>query len=162
MKELSGFDNEFIFVKNLNGKTIQELNPLLRELIYYLFYDIKNDDIIKCWRNHYPQKADILIKVKNHIRGVSIKKGMKNSVHVDCISEFIHFLIDNKVPRHIIIKYLKYQYADGTTNGSGRKRLSVEEYKKMVRNGVNNAKTYNKIWSPGRRIHKDLFGFLLD
>ena len=43
-----------------------------------------------------------------------------------------------------------------------RNNAFVEEYKKMVRNGVNNAKTYNKIWSPGRRIHKDLFGFLLD
>lgn len=46
------------------------------------------------------------------------------------ISEFIHFLISNNIKKETIIKYLKYHYADGTTNGSGQNRLSVAEYKK--------------------------------
>ena len=54
---------------------------------------------------------------------------MKNSFHVDRISDFIHFLIDNNIQRDIIIEYLRYHYADGTTNGKGKRRLSVSEYK---------------------------------
>ena len=54
---------------------------------------------------------------------------IKNSVHTEPVSEFIHFLIENKIPRNIIINILKYHYADGSTNGTGRNRLSVSEYK---------------------------------
>ena len=64
------------------------------------------------------------------MKGISIKKGIKNSVHLEGISSFIHFLIENKVPREIVIEYLKYQYADGTTNGKGTLRQSIEQYKK--------------------------------
>ena len=82
-----------------------------------MFYGFNEDDIIKCWRNHLPQKSDIIIKIRNIIKGVSIKKGMKNSVHVDSITEFIHFFFFFGVQRDIVIKYLKYQYGDGSTNG---------------------------------------------
>lgn len=64
------------------------------------------------------------------MKGISIKKGYKNSVHVERISDFIHFLIENNIDREIVTEYLKYHYADGSTNGKGIKRLSVEEYKK--------------------------------
>lgn len=131
LSTINGFANEYKFVEYLNGKRVGELNPLFRQLIDALFYGYNEDDIIKCWRNHLPQKSDIIIKIRNIIKGVSIKKGMKNSVHVDSISEFIHFLIDNGVERDIIIKFLKYHYADGTTNGSGTLRLSADEYKKQ-------------------------------
>ena len=78
---------------------------------------------------HYPQKTDIFIRINGVMKGISIKKGMKNSVHVERITDFIHFLIDNKVDKEIVIQYLKYHYADGSINGTGKKRLSCEEYK---------------------------------
>lgn len=142
MTEINGFDNEFEFVKYLNCKRVGELNPMFRELIDKIFYGINDDDIIKCWKNHYPQKSDIFIKIRNSLKGISIKMGSKNSVHVDPISEFIHFLIENGVPRDIIIKYLKYHYADGTTNGSGNKRLSVLEYKKNHQDDIDEINKY--------------------
>ena len=67
--------------------------------------------------------------INDVIKNVSIK----NSVHVEGISSFIHFLIENKVDRQNVINYLKYHYADGTTNGSGLNRISVDEYKKMIK-----------------------------
>ena len=36
------------------------------------------------------KKSDIFIKINSKIKGISIKKGMKNSVHVERISDFIH------------------------------------------------------------------------
>ena len=130
MITINGFDNEFEFVKYLNGKKIKELNPMFRDLIEDIFYKIDKNEIIKCWKNHYPKKADIFIKIRNIIKGISIKMGSRNSVHIDCISEFIHFLIENKVPRNIIIKYLKYHYADG------KKRISIDEYKKFHQDDI--------------------------
>ena len=136
LKNISGSDNEFQFVKYLNNKKISELNPLFRDLIDELFPLEKEDSIIKSWRNHYNQTSDIFIKINGIMKGISIKKGIKNSILVDRISDFIHFLIENKIDREIIIEYLKYQYAYGSTNGKGLKRLSVEEYKKDNQNNI--------------------------
>ncbi len=92
MSEINGLDNEFAFVLELNNKTIKELNPLCRDLIEAIFPNENENSIIKCWRNHLKQKSDILIKINNKIKGISIKKGIKNSVHVEPISQFISFL----------------------------------------------------------------------
>lgn len=130
MSDINGFDNEFAFVKYLNGKQINELNPMMRELIDVLFPYVNDNSIIKCWRNHYKQKSDIFIRINGLMKGVSIKKGIKNSVHVESIYSFIQFLIENGVDREIIDEYLKYHFADGSTDGTGGVRLSVEDYKK--------------------------------
>ena len=61
MYNINGFDNEYEFVKYLNGKRIMELNPMFEELIKYLFPNARGDSIIKSWRNHYKQKTDVFI-----------------------------------------------------------------------------------------------------
>ena len=136
MTNISGKDNEYEFVKYLNGKKISELNPMFRGFIDKLFPNETKNSTIKCWKNHYKEKADIFIKINGSMKGISIKKGIKNSVHVERISDFIHFLIENKVDREVILEYLKYQYADGSTNGKGNKRISAEEYKKENQHNI--------------------------
>ena len=82
------------------------------------------------------------------MKGISIKKGKKNSFHVERISDFINFLIENKIDKEIVIEYLKYHYADGSTNGTGSRRLSVEEYKKVNQSKIdkiNIAMSYENI-----------------
>lgn len=123
-----------------------------------MFYGFNEDDIIKCWRNHLPQKSDIIIKIRNIIKGVSIKKGMKNSVHVDSITEFIHFLIENGVQRDIVIKYLKYQYGDGSTNGKGNKRLSALEYKSLFQYDID---LINKVFNNEDLLKKAVNRFVI-
>jgi len=130
MTNINGINNEYEFVKYLNDKKISELNPMFRELIDELFHNESTNSIIKSWKNHYKEKTDIFIKINGLTKRISIKKGNKNSVHVERISDFIHFLIENKVDKEIIMEYLKYHYADGSTNGKGHTRVSVEEYKK--------------------------------
>ena len=130
MSNISGKDNENQFVKYLNGKNISQLNPLFRDLIEALFPNETEVSCIKCWKNYYKEKSDIFIQINNTIKGISIKKGNRNSVHVERISDFIHFLIENEVDREIVIEYIKYHYADGSTNGKGTHRISAEEYKK--------------------------------
>ena len=136
MSEISGKQNEYEFVHYLNNKKVNELNPMFQELIEYLFPYCSENDKIVCWLNKYPQKSDILIKINNLIKGISIKKGSKNSVHVERITNFIHFLIKCGINRNIIIKYLRYHYADGTTNGKGLNRISAKEYNQKYKQDI--------------------------
>ena len=64
---------------------------------------------------------------------ISIKKGINNSVHVEGISSFIHFLIDSNVSREAVIEYLRYHYADGTQNGRGINRISGHSIKNKIK-----------------------------
>ena len=158
MSNISGFDNEYEFVKYLNNKKVCELNPMFRNLIDGLFPDVNEKYIIKSWRNHYKQKTDVFIKIDGKIKGVSIKKGMKNSMHVERISDFIHFLIENKVEREIVIQYLKYHYADGSTNGKGSNRISIEEYKKVNQESIDKI---NKVFNNEEIIKKAIDRFVI-
>lgn len=129
MSEISGLDNEYEFVKYLNGKKVKELNPLMQDVINDIYDNIDDESTIKCWKNHFKQKSDIFIKINEAMKGISIKKGMKNSVHVEGISYFREFLKENNVDNKIIEEYLKYHFADGSIDGSGEIRYSALEYK---------------------------------
>ncbi len=144
-KNVNGFQNELEITRELNGKLVNELNPMYRDFIEDLFQVVNENDLIKCVIDESNKKYDIIISIKEEKRYVSIKKGIKNSVHVEGISSFIHFLIQNHVKREVVIEYLKFHYADGTTNGTGINRLSAEEYKKdnqekidMINTEINN------------------------
>lgn len=141
-KCINGFKNEIEFVNELNGKKFYELEFLFQEFIEDLYPTISKNEIIKCYKNEELQKSDILIDIDGVVKRISIKKGIKNSVHIEPISEFIHFLIENKIPKEVVIDYLKYQYGDGTTNGTGAIRLSVEEYKKTHQHEIDRINEY--------------------
>ena len=128
---ISGYENEIEFVHFLNHKRINKLNPMFEDLIYSLFTDLKGDEEIVAWKNKFLEKTDIFIKIGNQTRGISLKKGIKNSVHASRISDFIRFLIENDIEREVVMEFLKFQYADGTTNNKGAKRLSTLEYKEL-------------------------------
>ena len=126
----NGFQNEYDFVRVLNNNKIKDIPFQFQLFIFDIFGDISIDFVIKCYKNAKPQKYDIVIEIGNIIKRISIKKGVKNSVHTEPVTEMIHFLIINKMPRNMVINFLKYHYADGSTNGNGEKRISASEYKK--------------------------------
>lgn len=157
-REISGYDNEYEFVKYLNGKKVGEIHPLLREVIDNLYPNCDEKYEIKAWRNHYLQKSDIFININGLMKRISIKKGCKNSVHVERVTDFVHFLIENKVSREAVIEYLKYQYADGTTNGKGSYRQSASEYKKKNQNKID---LINKEFNQKNLVLKAIDKFVL-
>lgn len=157
MSAINGIDNEIEFVNYLNGKVVSELNPIFRNFIDEVFNFPSDSSVIKCIKNKYNQKADIFIKIDNVIKGFSIKKGMKNSVHVERITDFIHFLIENKVSREIVIEYLKSHYADGTTNGKGLNRLSAKDYRE---NNQDKIDKINEILNDEKILNKAITRFI--
>lgn len=136
--------NEIKFVEYLNNKKFSELNPMFQNFIEDLFGKVDNNDIIISKNNIYPTKTDIFIKINNKQKRISIKMGYNNSIHIEPISSFIHFLIENGIKKEIIIKYLKYHYADGSTNGSGSNRISSIEYKKLYQKEIDDINNHLK------------------
>ena len=126
----SGYQNEDDFVLLLNNKRVCDIQYGLQLFVYDIFNRVSDKDIIICYKSYKLTKYDIVISINNQIRRISIKKGIKSSVHNEPISEFIHFLIENKMPKDLVIEFLKYHYADGTTNGTGNNRIAADEYKK--------------------------------
>lgn len=121
--------NEIDFVKYLNNKKYCELNIMLQIFLNDIFKSINNNDTIICKKNKYKTKTDIIIDINSIQKRISIKMGYNNSVHIEPISSFIHFLIENNIDKKNIIEYLKYHYADGSTNGTGINRINSREYK---------------------------------
>ena len=158
MSDITGKDNEFAFVTYLNGRKINELNPMFKSLIDTLFPWEYETSKINSWLNKNPEKSDIFVKINGKVKGISIKKGYKNSVHVERITDFIHFLIENKVDRDIVIKYLQYHYADGSTNGKGAKRLSTKEYKEYHQRDIDKI---NKVFNNENLLTKAIDRFVL-
>lgn len=158
MTKINGIDNEYEFVKYLNDRKIYELNPMFRGLIDYLYPNVNENSIIKSWRNHISQKTDVFIRVNGIMKGISIKKGSRNSVRIDRISDFIKFLLDNNVSKDIVNNYLLYHFADGTINGKGIKRLSIEQYKEKHKKEI---KLINDIFKQENILKNAIDRFIL-
>lgn len=116
----------------------------------YGFLDF--NDTIYSWVNYSKKKADIYVKVNGYVRGISIKKGVKNSVHAEDIDMFTNFLKASNVSENVIKEILRYHYADGTINGRGKHRISSEEYKiknqkviDYINKNLNNDKLLDKV-----------------
>lgn len=135
-KDISGFKNEEEFARYLNGKKFGRINPIFQDLLYKLYGKIDFNDTIKCWVNNSKRKADIYIKVNDYVRGISIKKGVKNSVHVESVEEFIDFLRSLNVNTEVINKFLRYHYADGTNDGTGKNRISSTDYREKHQDDI--------------------------
>ena len=155
---ISGFKNEYDICNKLNNKKVYELNPMYRAFIEDLYRNVNENDILKCVVDHTKKKYDIIIEKNKIKKKISIKKGIKNSVHVEGISSFINFLIENNISRNSVIGYLKYHYADGTTNGSGINRLSANEYKQTHQEEIDNL---NKELNKKQILLKAIYRFVI-
>ena len=139
---MTGYQNEYDFVNLVNNKKMCDIDFSLQLFIIDIFGDISNNSIIHGYVDRGKRKYDIVIMIDNDIRRISIKKGSRNSVHVEPISEFIHFLIENEMPKHMIENFLRYHYADGTTNGTGNNRVSIEKYKELHQNEIDEINSF--------------------
>lgn len=135
-----GYQNELDFVELFNNKYIYELDNNSQEFLKELFdEEIEEGEIIKSWKNKSPQKADIFIKYKNYIKGISLKCGNSNSMHHEPIQEFKKYLEQLEIPYKVVDKYIGYHYGymrdkDGKIDFSSV--LSAEDYKEIYQNEI--------------------------
>ncbi len=124
---MNGYENEYEIISYLNGKRKKEVHILFQELLERLYPNIQEKDIIYAQKYGRYAKCDMVIEVSGVKKGISIKCGAKNSVHVEKINDFISYL--NSLGFKNSEDLLRYLYSDGTSNNSGIKRISASEYK---------------------------------
>ena len=134
---MTGFENEMEICKCLNCKRVNQTNMLFILMLQDLYgEELKLDSVIKCKIDYNHKKYDIVVSIDGIEKRISIKKGYKNSVNMEGISSFINFLIENGISKESIVEYLKYHYSDGTTNGTGKKRISSKVYKETNQKSI--------------------------
>ena len=101
----TGYANEISFIEYLDRKKYEELNPLMQDLIMCLYPNIKSKDIIYATKYGRYAKTDIVITVRNKKRGISLKSGYKNSIHIEPLDVFRKFLYKNNIPTEISQPY---------------------------------------------------------
>lgn len=141
-----GIKNEYDFVDLFNNKYFRELDYRSKIFFKELFGDLINPDaLIKAWKNKMPQKADIFIKIDNHIKGVSLKCGNSNSMHQESVQDFKRYLEKLRIPYTVIDYYMSYHYGymkDKNNNIDFSKLLSADEYKSLYQSELDIFNTY--------------------
>lgn len=135
-----GYQNELDFVRLFNNKYFRELDGNSKRFLTELFEEtIEDNECIIARKNKMLQKADIFIKYKNYVKGISLKCGKSNSIHHEQIQEFKRYLEKLGIPYHAIDKYVSYHYGY-VKDESGRidfsKKLSSEEYKCLYQDTI--------------------------
>ena len=93
-----------------------------------MFPNIKDNDIIYAKKYGRYAKTDIVISVNDIRKGISIKHGYNNSVHIESINNFSNKLLTYGVSLKNVDIFKRYIYSDGTNNNTGSIRLSSSDY----------------------------------
>ena len=126
-KNNKGIANELDFVSLFDKKLVKELDSNSRELLYSLFNQLDENDHIECWKSKFYEKADIKIRIKDDIKGISIKMGERNSVHQEHVDDFCTYLLNIGVSQDIVNKF--QNYIKGIINGEAVDTLNYKKEK---------------------------------
>ena len=131
-----GFQNETELANYINDtEYYNDMNSNMKQFLSFIFgeTDINNRKIIATKPTGYARniKPDIIISTDNIKKYISIKKGSGNSVHQESINDFTKFLSDIRIPNNIVQYLLEFHYGDGTTDGSGKQRISSINFKNL-------------------------------
>lgn len=127
MNTVVGIENEENFVKSIDNKTYFELTKHLQYFLHYLFPVINDSVKFHCFQTRNFCKPDVCISLESEMRYVSLKYGECETVHNENIITFKKFLEENGISKEAINTYLLYHYGDGTTDGTGKRRLGSVE-----------------------------------
>ena len=115
---------------------------MFKEFLQANFSNINDDMVITSYVNLNREKEDIWIKVGKEKKSISIKMGNANTVHNEYIYSFTNYLAKEKVPLKIINIILEYFFADGTTNGTGKRTLTFPDYKLKLKRKIKKVNKY--------------------
>lgn len=123
----------------LHGKQVKQLNQNLHYLLEELFGVVDDNEYLSCEPTEDHSKADFLITYKGITKGVSMKSASSLSMHNEPISSFVEFLRSLDISEQTITTLLQYQYGDGTVDGTGKSRMSIEELKYELADDIKDA-----------------------
>ena len=119
--------NEFDLVESINNHRISQLNKNLLTFMQTLFGVVDRDEIAYARVLEGKGKPDIVVKYKDKEKYVSIKSGSAKVFHNCQLTTFIDFLKSQNISEKSLETIQLFHYADGTTNGTGARRMGTEE-----------------------------------
>ena len=84
----SGIKNEYTFARLIDGKKIKHLPQKIQELLYVLYDNINEENLVECWKSKYNEKADLKLKINGIMKGLSLKTGQNCTIHQENVSKF--------------------------------------------------------------------------
>lgn len=122
-----GLENENMICNAFNGHTYEELNENLQRVVDKLFPEINEDDVFQCHLTDNFIKPDIVLSSRGRNCFISIKTDHSLCMHTESIDSFISFLESLNVSEETLTTIRLFQFGDGTTDGSGERRMNYEE-----------------------------------
>ena len=132
MRGINGYKNEDMFVLELNNKFVRELPFNMRLFIEKISGCVSDNTLINCYKGSLGRKSDIYIVINKKIYGISLKNGIRNSLHSESLSSFCFFMKRCGFDDSLINIYKLYHFGDGSLTGSGLVRMSGSECKKIM------------------------------
>ena len=136
MSHNEGLANEQDIIKVLDGKKYCDLPEFWKKRMKQLCKEIEDEDKIDCFKCVYNQKADISIRAHDRKWNISIKSGYFVSVHNERITSLIGYLRKLGISEDLITTLRLYHYGDGTIDGTGEKRKTLEEIKAEMQDKI--------------------------
>lgn len=149
----NGIQNENEIMNAINGKKFSELSEHLKYVVKEMFNSIRGEDLIKVEKVPGFAKPDLKFTVLDESHYLSIKFGNSSQLHCEDIDVFVKWLKDNDFSDHIIECFKKYHYADGTLDGTGKKRLGQQEAMEVYQSEVDEL---NAAFNSNRFLVRDL------
>ena len=122
-----GIKIEYELVNVFNNKKYGELNEFHQSIVKRIFPNIIESVLISSGICNRYSKPDIYIEVSNVRKYISVKSGRSDSMHFESIKDFIIFLRKFGISIQTQKTILFFHYGDGTLDGTGNKRIGVEE-----------------------------------
>ena len=131
MSSTNGYVIEEEMCLALHRKLVKDLSTHLRFILEELYGPLEANEMVECYATESFIKPDINIYYKGIRKGVSIKTGACDVLHDEYIDTFVNYLREIGVSEKTQRTYLLYQFGDGTTDGTGKRRMDGEEVRKQ-------------------------------
>ena len=152
---IQGYKNEYEFCEVFHDKFVYQLEDCFIELLEKIFSQkLDSRSYIICWKSFQNDKADIVIRVGNIKKYLSIKSGKNNSVHLESLKDFKNFLTKIGFSQELIKIYENYHYATDTEGN----RVSAKDYQV---NHMDEIEQFNAFANKKEIIQKVIERFLL-
>lgn len=136
MSTNDGLLHEEEMVRELNQKTISELNNNSRNLIKNLFGVLDETMKVECFRLNDSSKTDLVISYNGEKHYVSMKSGAAVIVHNEILDNFVDYLKTEGISEQTIKTIKLFHYGDGTEDGTGSFRESYQEIVYQLKNEI--------------------------
>lgn len=116
-----GFLQEDEVVMSLDKKRYADISYELKPILVSMFGFVDPDDLVYCYKFEDYTKPDFVVEINDAKHYVSMKT-TSVYVHQEKIESFIMFLKELGISDKTCETFLKYQYGDGTIDGTGHHR----------------------------------------